>query len=127
MDGRSLAPVLSGRSGRHRDAVVVERIAVTQKVEPIVRYKMVITQDWKLVVHGGRMPWELYHLPSDPLQQKNLWRDPRHADDRRRMLEVLLAELVDSELGDVAELWRRQGAQPFGAMRDPARIESLKS
>ena len=127
MDGRSFAPILAGRSNAHRDAVLVERMAVTHtKIEPVVRYKMVITKDWKLVAHGQRTPWELYHLPTDPHQQRNLWEDERYAGDRRRMTELLLTEIIDSELGDMAALWRVQKEHPFGAFRDPSRIESQR-
>jgi arylsulfatase A-like enzyme len=127
MDGRSFAPVLTGRSNAHRDAVMVERMAVTHaNIEPVVRYKVVITKDWKLVAHGQRMPWELYYLPTDPHQQSNLWGNERYAGDRRRMIELLLTEIIDSELGDVAALWRAQKEHPFGAFRDPSRIESQR-
>ena len=127
MDGRSFTPVLTGRSSEHREAVIVERIAVTQtKVEPVVRYKMLVTRDWKLVIHGHRLPGELYHLPSDQHHLRNLWNDAAHAHDRQRLTELLLTEIVDTELGDVAAVWRAQQCHPHGTMRDPSRIESLR-
>ena len=85
------------------------------------------TSPWPLPrpgAHGQRMPWELYHLPTHPHQRRNLWEDVGYAGDRQRMTELLLTEIIDSELGDVAALWRAQKKHPYGAFRDPSRIES---
>jgi len=126
MDGRSFTQVLTGGSSEHREAVVIERIAVTHgRIEPVVRYKMLVTRDWKLVIHGRRLPGELYHLLSDPHHLRNLWNDATYARDRQRLTELLLTEIVDAELGDVAAVWRAQQSHPHGTMRDPSRFESL--
>ncbi|MAG37234.1 MAG: hypothetical protein CL878_13450, partial [Dehalococcoidia bacterium] len=125
MEGRSFASLLGGLADEHRDAVVVERIALERHTsEPVVRYKTLITEQWKLVHYGSASAGELYDLKADPEQRVNLWSHPGHADQRRNLAERLLTELIDSELGDAAQLWRRQREEPFGALRDLRRSES---
>ena len=92
MEGRSFAPVLRGETDTHRDAVIVERIAIfgsgrpelvgTAKAhaEPIVlRVKMLVTEDWKLLHYGTTDYGELYNVKDDPEDLNNLWDDPAHA------------------------------------------------
>ena len=125
MEGRSLRSTLAGDERNHRDAVLVERIALAHgSGDPAIRYKMLITNRWKLV-HYGTTDGELYDMASDPDQQRNLWEAPAYAARRQELTERLLAELINSETGDAAAIWRSQSSRPFGSLRDPARIETF--
>ena len=99
MEGRSFAQLLQGLVGKHREAVIVERIALERlTAKPVVRYKMLITERWKLVHYGSAHAGELYDLQVDPEQHVNLWSHPAHGD-------------------------YRQQQEPFGALRDLRRSE----
>ena len=113
MEGRSFAPLLNGETDAHRDAVIVERIAIfgsgrpelvgTDKAhaQPIVqRVKMLVTEDWKLLHYGTTEYGELYNVKDDPEDLTNLWDDPAHADVRAQLVERLLIELINDEAGD---------------------------
>ena len=113
MEGRSFAPLLNGETDAHRDAVIVERIAIfgsgrpelvgTDKAHaaPIVqRVKMLVTEDWKLLHYGTTEYGELYNVKDDPEDLNNLWDDPAHADVRAQLVERLLIELINDEAGD---------------------------
>lgn len=78
--GRSLAGRLLGRGSSCSDPIVVH--------DEYGAARMIRTADWKLVVrrHG---PTELYHLETDPHEQRNL-ADERGQAARRRDLEAAL-------------------------------------
>lgn len=143
MEGRSFAPLLRGETDKHRDAVIVERITVlgapttrllTTKEGaetpngdggirrpshdgPVeLRVKMLVTDRWKLLHHGGEPHGELYDVANDPDNFNNLWDDPEYADVRRDLTERLLAELIDSELGDAVAIRKAQAIG--GALRN---------
>ena len=147
MEGRSFAPLLRGESDTHRDAVIVERITILgggggarlldAKVgknlraanswtrdhdRPFeLRVKMLVTDRWKLLHYGGQPHGELYDVVNDPEDIHNLWDDPEHADVRRELTDRLLAELIDSELGDAVAI--RQAQALGGALRDQRLLE----
>ena len=113
MEGRSFAPLLRGEVEGHRDAVIVERIAIfgsgkpelvgntRSHPEPIVlRVKMLVTSDWKLLHYGTTAYGELYDVQEDPDDLNNLWDDPAHAAIRAELVERLLIELINDEGGD---------------------------
>ncbi len=142
MEGRSFAPLLRGETSSHRDAVIVERITPLpgtrsleassrdhQSMVPIkgstydpvydavdLRVKMLVTQDWKLLHYGSAPYGELYDVRNDPEDLNNLWDNPEYAEIRRELTERLLAELIDSELGDARLILERQ--DPAGALRN---------
>ncbi len=71
--------------------------------------------------YGGQPHGELYDVVNDPEDLNNLWDDPEYADVRRELTDRLLAELIDSELGDAAAI---RGAQALGgALRDQRLLE----
>ncbi len=132
MEGRSFASVLRGEANDHRDAVIVERISAVgspesertgtsgepqqapQVIGPdgnrydIFRVKMLVTERWKLLHYGSAPYGELYDVENDPHDIRNLWDDPDYASVRRELTERLLAELIDSELGDPVLIRKRR-------------------
>ncbi len=146
MEGVSFAPLLRGETGTHRDAVIVERITVlgggsrrlmdskqpsrgpgvgswpVDHDGPIeLRVKMLVTDRWKLLHYGGQPYGELYDVVNDPEDINNLWDDPEYADVRRELTDRLLAELIDSELGNAAAIRKAQALG--GALRDQRLVE----
>ena len=120
MEGRSFSETLSGSTGPHRDAIIVERISVIGG-DHTMKVKMLVTDDWKLLHYGSAPYGELYNVIDDPQDLRNLWDDPVHQDVRRRLTDRLLAELIDTELGDPGLIL---DARPFGgALRDRRQME----
>ncbi len=127
MEGRSFAGLLHGETDAHRDAVIVERIGLERhSSEPVVRQKILVTPRYKLAHYGSAWPGELYDVQRDPEELTNLWDDPRHAALRARMVERLLTEIIDDELGDPVDIFLRQPLAPVGAFRDPALREATE-
>ena len=90
IEGRSWVPLAQGRKPRWRDAFLYE-----YNYEPQFPYtpnvRGIRTAEWKLIryPHGDGSPdrftGELYHLATDPHEQRNLWQDPAHAAQRRHL------------------------------------------
>ncbi|MDP6041587.1 MAG: sulfatase-like hydrolase/transferase, partial [Candidatus Latescibacteria bacterium] len=119
MEGRSFGALLQGQATEHRDAVIVERISVIGA--EVMKVKMLVTEDWKLLHYGSADYGELYDVKNDPEDIHNLWDDAGYADVRRRLTDRLLAELIDGELGDPAVILRGQSVA--GALRDQRGME----
>ena len=86
-----------------------------------LRVKMLVTDRWKLLHHGQKPYGELYDTVNDPDNFNNLWDDPEYTQVRRELTERLLAELIDSELGDAIAI--RQAQALGGALRDQRLVE----
>jgi arylsulfatase A-like enzyme len=108
MEGLSFAPVLTQESDVHRDAVIVERISVLGENE-VMKVKMLVTKDWKMLHYGSAPYGELYNVKNDPEDLHNLWDVSDYADVRQQLTERLLAELIDSELGDPKVVLKAKG------------------
>jgi arylsulfatase A len=79
LDGKSLVPLLKGEVTDWPDRMIFARTAgwrtVLSFTEPVVRDlqtlgKTVRTQRWRAVNEGDE--WELYDMPADPSQQRNV-------------------------------------------------------
>ncbi|MBT5832833.1 MAG: DUF4976 domain-containing protein, partial [Candidatus Latescibacteria bacterium] len=92
----------------HRDAVIVERISVLGENE-VMKVKMLVTKDWKMLHYGSAPYGELYNVKNDPEDLHNLWDVSDYADVRQQLTERLLAELIDSELGDPKVVLKAKG------------------
>ncbi|MBT4099706.1 MAG: DUF4976 domain-containing protein, partial [Gemmatimonadetes bacterium] len=126
MEGRSFARVLEGEAAPHRDAVIVERIttlpAVEQEKEALVlRVKMLVTDKWKLLHYGSAPYGELYDVENDPGDLHNLWDDTAYEDVKQDLCQRLLAELIDTELGDPGVILKQGGLG--GSLRDARQME----
>jgi hypothetical protein len=98
MDGRSLLPVLDGASNG-RDAAYTSRHPFLQRrANPVT----ISTAEWSYIYWPGNNGErsELYHLPSDPRQERNVIGEQRAlADELRRdylgWLRERAAEMAD--------------------------------
>jgi choline-sulfatase len=101
VQGKSLVPLLIGRTRKHRDHVVVE---YSENEEAMVE-----TADWKLIYGTGQRERQdgyttgealpgrtirLYDVEHDPRELANLADDPAQAERVDRMLDLLVAHLV---------------------------------
>jgi arylsulfatase A-like enzyme len=90
-EGRSLRPVLEGKTAPWRDFVIS---AVTDKSARMLR-----TSQYKYVVYGnGGNPEQLFDMDADPYEMKNLAADPSLKDvlsSHRRMLAKWMKETKD--------------------------------
>lgn len=91
LPGHSLKGHLSGAPTHVRDAVLTEYRPDGENM------KVLHTQDWKYVYYHGASYGELFDLAGDPGEHRNLFADPAHAGQRRKLHDRLLAELVDTE------------------------------
>jgi arylsulfatase A-like enzyme len=107
LQGRSVAPVLTGEQDEHRPFVVSSwplyfaegelTTAVDSRARRIASYMplTVTTRTRSLVLGGPDEPPELYDLKSDPGEEHNVWQ--AHADEGRELAERAVAFL--EELG----------------------------
>ncbi len=88
MAGRSLVPILTGKSdpGHHRDFVRCIYFACLQG--PPSRASMIRTKDYKLVQYHGHEPGELFDLRKDPGEFDNLWDSPEYAEVRCQLMQM---------------------------------------
>lgn len=75
MHGRSFRPVLEGETDEHRDPVIT---GYHEGDDRCIR-----DREWSLIVRPKGEPDELYHLPSDPREHRNLIDE--HPEEARRL------------------------------------------
>jgi arylsulfatase A-like enzyme len=98
IQGRSLTPILTGRSNpnEHRDFVRCVYFAALPG--PPTRATMIRTKDYKLVRYHHHEPGELFDLRKDPGEFDNQWSNPEYREIRQTLLEKSLdaaAEAID--------------------------------
>src|SRR5262249_18710861 len=100
-EGKSLAPVLSGKQARVRDSLF---FAYT-KAQRAVR-----DERWKLIVYPQVNKVQLFDLQADPAERKDLASDEAHAAEVERLTALLRG--WQKQLGDVQPL-RTDRPQPL--------------
>lgn len=98
MQGRSLAPLLSGARSSHRDSVYMEYYDT--KPTPPVTATSVRTRTARLTAYHHLRTGELYDLRNDPGEFDNLWDNP----NARPLKEELSAKLIERMAGTVDPL-----------------------
>lgn len=96
VQGRSLMPLLTGKSTTHRDSVYMEfyNANFNYPIAPMIT--AVRTEQWKLNFCDNAKYGELYDLQNDPGESKNLWNDPHHKDAQEMMMQTLLTRMIAS-------------------------------
>ncbi len=79
-EGRSLVPVLTGQTERHREVI----FTAYTKVQRAVR-----DNRWKLIVYPQINKTQLFDLQTDPIEMHDLAADPSHADEVKRLTALL--------------------------------------
>jgi N-acetylglucosamine-6-sulfatase len=99
VQGRSFASLLGGSAPPDWRTAFLSEFEPTAK-EPLPAWQAVRTQDWKYIHYRGVKDMdELYHLKDDPLERKNLIREPGSQADRKAM-EAHLQKLLKASGGD---------------------------
>jgi arylsulfatase A-like enzyme len=80
LEGRSLAPILAGRTDRVRDTVFLAYKDVQRAVRD---------DRWKLIVYPQVHVAQLFDLKTDPYETKNLAADPTYADRIKRLTALM--------------------------------------
>lgn len=71
--------------------------------------------EWKLVYFAGQRP-QLFHLPSDPLEVKDLWDDPQHQDKLSELKDELFAICNPDDVSAQAFADQRKVIDHYGGM-----------
>ena len=96
MQGRSLAPLLEGKTAAHRDSVYMENYDPGGNGRGPVMATAIRTRRHKLAVYHSLNTGELYDLERDPGEHQNLWSSPNHRDVRDEMTMKLMARMSDT-------------------------------
>jgi arylsulfatase A-like enzyme len=96
VQGRSLTPVLTGKSARHRDSIYSEHFDSSFLYDPPPMAACVRTESHKLSYYHGLSTGELYDLRKDPGEFENLWASAAAKDIRQEMMEKLMGRMVET-------------------------------
>jgi arylsulfatase len=96
MQGRSLIPVLTGQTPRHRDSVYSEHFDSSFLYDPPPMAACVRTEQHKLSYYHNLGTGELYDLQKDPGEVQNLWASHGSKDVRQEMMEKLMGRMVET-------------------------------
>jgi arylsulfatase A-like enzyme len=96
MQGRSLTPVLTGQSTKHRDSIYCEHFDSSFLYDPPPMASSVRTEGYKLSYYHNLGLGELYDLEKDPGEVENLWTSSGAKAARAELTELLLGRMVDT-------------------------------
>ena len=96
MQGRSLMPLLTGKTTTHRDSVYMEFFNANFNYPSPPMLTSVRTDRWKLNFCDQAKYGEMYDLHADPSEFNNVWNDPHQKDARDMMMQLLLSRMIDS-------------------------------
>jgi len=102
--GRSLLPLLAGKTETHRQRVLIETISFSPQFEiPIwAAVRTVVKDHYRLTIYTHLDEGELYDLAADPEEIVNLWDSAEHAAIKSDLLFQLAQEMA--ALADTARL-----------------------
>ena len=96
MQGRSLTPLLTGTTTKHRDSVYMEYYNAVAKYNPNPMATCVRTENWKMTYWQSLDTGELYDLSKDPGEFTNLWGGAQSKDAQCEMFQRLTARMIAS-------------------------------
>ena len=85
--GESIMPILRNEEEKIRSLAVSSPIL--PRSEDVIAYSTITDGDWTLIYGGKNVPAELYYIPDDPKQQKNL------AAEKPEIVKQLHADYVE--------------------------------
>jgi arylsulfatase A-like enzyme len=96
VQGRSLLPLIAGKSDAGRDEVLIEEEGqrVYLGFDQRVRMRTLIDGRYRLSVYAGVGWGELYDRHEDPHEMVNLWSDPERRAARAEMTEKLACAMM---------------------------------
>lgn len=101
MQGESLVPLLTGNDQSWTRDAVYYHYYEYPSVHMVKRHYGIVTREFKLVhFYYDVDEWELYDRKNDPMEMKNVYKDPQYADTVVKLKEELAALRVkykDSE------------------------------
>jgi arylsulfatase A-like enzyme len=96
VQGRSLTPLLTGKTKEHRDSIYCEFFDSLQLYNPPPMATCVRTDQYKLVYYQKLSSGELYDLKKDPSETYNLWDSSSAKPAREEMMHTLVSRMVDT-------------------------------
>ncbi|MDE2793032.1 MAG: sulfatase-like hydrolase/transferase [Paracoccaceae bacterium] len=100
--GLPLLDLLDGAIPNPRRGILIEEdeLGAHLGTDAGLRTRTYIEDNWRLTLWQGMEGGELFNRNSDPHELKNLWSDPDFSNERARMTEAMLREMI--RLGDTA-------------------------
>lgn len=96
MQGRSLTPVLTGKTTEHRDSIYVEHYDSSFLYNPPPMATSVRNKHHKMTVYHSLHTGELYDMEKDPGEFQNLWNDPNARGAKEEMYALLADRMADT-------------------------------
>lgn len=96
VQGRSLTPVLTGKTTTHRDSIYCEFYDSLAIYNPPPMGTCVRNERYKLIYYQGLKAGELYDLDKDPTETHNLWDSSNDRPAREDMMHTLVTRMVDT-------------------------------
>ena len=96
MQGRSLTPLLTGRTAQHRDSIYCEYFDSLALYNPPPMAMCVRTEQYKMAYYQKLNMGELYDLKADPQETYNLWDSSNARAARESMMQTMLSRVVDT-------------------------------
>ncbi|MDA8587274.1 sulfatase-like hydrolase/transferase [Rhodobacteraceae bacterium] len=103
VQGQSLLPLALGETSDFRPWTLSEYRYSGFATDPLIMTTMLRHGDWKLILwhgepaSGNTRDGELYNLSNDPDELQNLFHNPDHVAQRRRMKHLMIDAMADAE------------------------------
>ena len=96
IQGRSLMPDIKTGEDHGRGAWLIEEESQWPMfgLEPPVRLKTLVTEDWRVSLYDGSDLAEMYNLRNDPHEMRNLWNNPDYIAVQADLMERMAREMI---------------------------------
>ncbi|MHC4556841.1 MAG: sulfatase family protein [Planctomycetota bacterium] len=128
MQGRSLLPILEGRTNPniHREFVRSEFYDTLDPGGlPPALATMIRTRDFKLVVYHGHAIGELFNLSKDPNEFDNLWNQQDYGDKRFELLKRCFDATILACSSQMPLLESQSDAYPTAGLQEGETVRSV--